>query len=58
VLIAQAMQNFRAREAQVFQQIARVLGQAAAMRVHVPDRDFARDPRIKHRKCGIEDAQF
>src|SRR5438067_2436288 len=34
MLIAQAMQNFRARETQVFEQIARVLGQAAAMRVH------------------------
>ena len=52
------MQNFRACETEIFQQIARVFGQAAAMCVHVPDRDFARDPRIKHRKCGIEDAQF
>src|SRR5947208_7049830 len=58
MLIAQAMQNFRARETQIFQQIARVLRQAAAMRVHVADRDFARYPRIEYRECGIEYAKF
>ena len=33
MLIAQAMQNFRARETQIFEQIAGVLGQPAAVRV-------------------------
>jgi hypothetical protein len=35
-----------------------VFGQAAAMRVHVSDGNFARDPRIVHFKRGIEIADF
>ena len=35
-----------------------MFGQAAAMRIHVADRDFARDPGIEHGERGIEHAQF
>ena len=58
MLIAQAMQNFRARETQIFEQIARMFGQATAMREHVADRDFARHPGIEHLEGGIEYAEF
>src|SRR5438874_11710815 len=52
------MQNFRSRETEIFEQIARVRGQAAAMRVHVADRNFARDPRIEHHECWIKPTEF
>ena len=58
MLITQAMQNFRAREIQIFKQIARVRWQAAAMGIHVTDGDFTGDPRVKHLERGIEDVQL
>ena len=57
MLITQAAQHFSAAETEVFQQIAGVVGQAAAMRVHVADGDLARDPRIEHDESGIQLAQ-
>ena len=52
------MHYFRSRGTEIFEQIARVRGQAAAMRVHVADRNFARDPRIEHHECWIEPTEF
>ena len=58
MLVTQTMQNFRARKSQILQQVASVRGQAAAMRVHITDRDLVRYPRIEHRERGIENTKF
>jgi hypothetical protein len=58
LLEAQAMQNFLSCESQIFEQIACVIGQAAAMRVEITDRDFVGNPRIVHRKIRIEIVDF
>src|SRR5882724_1370739 len=48
MLISQTKQNFRARKAEILEQIPSVIWQAAPMRVHVANSDFARDPGIEH----------
>src|SRR5205823_8071651 len=58
MLIAQATQNFCARETQILEQVASVLGQAAPMRVHVANGDLASYPRIEHCECWIECAEL
>ena len=58
MLIAQAIQNFSPRKSQIFQQVASMFGQAAAMRVHVADRDLVRYPGIKHCECRVQHAEF
>jgi hypothetical protein len=51
--VAQAMQNLGPVVADVFQCVAGVIRQAAAMAEHVAQRDLPRDPRIVHGKFGI-----
>src|SRR5262249_15079690 len=45
-------------KAEILEQIPSMIRQAAPMRIHVANSDFARDPWIKHLECGIERAQF
>src|SRR5881227_4307558 len=58
MLIAQSTQSFRALETQILEQVASMLGQAAAMRVHVANGDLASYPRIEHCECWIEYADL